>query len=125
MAGPPLPGRSFAVSQAHPRRFARPDRRAVGLRLNHPSLEENDADTDDVPRGGTRAGVVRGRVEGGLAVFRGIPFAAPPVGSLRFQAPARAQVWGGVREAMSSATATPELPHATTRGLLSGGVRPV
>ncbi|MEU2348064.1 carboxylesterase family protein [Modestobacter sp. NPDC049651] len=47
----------------------------------------------------TRAGAVRGRSEGGLAVFRGIPFAAPPVGALRFQTPRPAQPWDGVREA--------------------------
>jgi len=47
----------------------------------------------------TAAGQVRGRVENGVAVFRGIPFAQPPVGALRFAAPQSAQPWDGVREA--------------------------
>ena len=47
----------------------------------------------------TAAGQVRGRSEGGVAVFRGIPFAQPPVGDLRFAAPHPARAWDGVREA--------------------------
>jgi para-nitrobenzyl esterase len=47
----------------------------------------------------TGGGLVRGRTGGGVAVFRGIPFAQPPVGDLRFAAPRRAQPWDGVREA--------------------------
>ena len=47
----------------------------------------------------TGAGQVRGRTEGGIAVFRGIPFAQPPVGDLRFAAPRPARPWDGVREA--------------------------
>jgi para-nitrobenzyl esterase len=47
----------------------------------------------------TATGAVRGRTEAGVAVFRGIPFAAPPVGPLRFQAPAPSPPWDGVREA--------------------------
>jgi para-nitrobenzyl esterase len=47
----------------------------------------------------TAAGQVRGRAENGVAVFRGIPFAAPPVGPLRFAAPEPARPWDGVREA--------------------------
>ncbi|RSN44418.1 carboxylesterase, partial [Streptomyces sp. WAC 04229] len=35
----------------------------------------------------TSAGAVRGRAEDGLTVFRGIPFAEPPVGAGRFAAP--------------------------------------
>ena len=33
----------------------------------------------------TSAGRVRGRIEKGIAVFRGIPFAKPPIGPLRFE----------------------------------------
>ena len=47
----------------------------------------------------TAAGQVRGRTEDGVAVFRGIPFAQPPVGELRFAAPRPARPWDGVREA--------------------------
>jgi para-nitrobenzyl esterase len=47
----------------------------------------------------TAAGQVRGRAENGIAVFRGIPFAQPPVGPRRFAAPAPARPWDGVREA--------------------------
>jgi hypothetical protein len=52
----------------------------------------------------TAAGVVRGRWENVVAVFRGIPYAEPPVGSHRFQAPSRrgggrapATPWSSVR----------------------------
>jgi len=48
-------------------------------------------------------GLVRGTLEGGLTVYRGIPFAAPPVGDLRWRAPQPAVSWDGVRQADSFA----------------------
>ena len=47
----------------------------------------------------TSAGEIRGRAEDGLHVFRGIPYAAPPVGELRFRAPQPHPGWDGVRDA--------------------------
>ena len=47
----------------------------------------------------TVAGRVRGRREDGVVAFRGIPFAAPPVGRDRFAAPRRVAPWDGVRDA--------------------------
>ena len=44
-------------------------------------------------------GQVDGKVEDGLTIYRGLPFAAPPVGDLRWKAPARAAKWEGVRDA--------------------------
>jgi para-nitrobenzyl esterase len=44
-------------------------------------------------------GLVQGTAEDGLAVYRGIPFAAPPVGDLRWRAPRPAAKWDGVRPA--------------------------
>lgn len=43
-----------------------------------------------------RGGIVQGTVEDGIAVFRGIPFAAPPVGDLRWKAPRPVESWDGV-----------------------------
>ena len=45
-------------------------------------------------------GLVQGAVEGNLTVYRGIPFAAPPVGDLRWRAPEPAAKWEGVRQAV-------------------------
>jgi para-nitrobenzyl esterase len=45
-------------------------------------------------------GVVKGAVDNGVAAFKGIPFAAPPVGALRWKAPQPAPHWKGVREAV-------------------------
>jgi para-nitrobenzyl esterase len=45
------------------------------------------------------SGRVRGSVEGGLSIFRGIPFARPPVGPLRFGPPQPPGPWAGVRDA--------------------------
>lgn len=44
-------------------------------------------------------GLLEGTSEDGLTVYRGIPFAAPPVGDLRWRAPQPASKWDGVRRA--------------------------
>ncbi|HEY4246230.1 MAG TPA: carboxylesterase family protein [Lacunisphaera sp.] len=46
----------------------------------------------------TEYGLVQGVAENGLTVYRGIPFAAPPVGDLRWRVPQPAAKWEGVRE---------------------------
>ena len=43
-------------------------------------------------------GAVRGIVEDGAEVFKNIPFAAPPVGPLRWRPPQPAKAWVGVRD---------------------------
>ena len=45
------------------------------------------------------AGTVEGRMEGELRVFKGIPYALPPVGSARWKPPSPMPPWTGVRNA--------------------------
>ena len=52
------------------------------------------------PRVTLASGTVEGRNENNAAVYRGIPYAAPPVGDLRWQPPRPAEPWEGVRQAV-------------------------
>ncbi len=51
----------------------------------------------------TRVNVAEGTLEGinlsGIKTFKGVPFAAPPVGELRWKAPQPVEKWQGVRQA--------------------------
>lgn len=54
------------------------------------------------------AGRLRGGMEGGLAVFKGVPYAAPPVGALRWR-PARPHPgWQGTRDATAYGPSAPQ-----------------
>jgi para-nitrobenzyl esterase len=80
--------------------------------------------TDEFPEARTVAGLVRGRRESGLAVFRGIPFAQPPVGELRFAVPRPVGRWDGTREAFAFGPPPPQEPlgppAAAPEGLPAG-----
>src|SRR5438128_9697488 len=56
----------------------------------------------------TSSNTVRGRYEQEVATFKGIPFAAPPVGQWRFAAPVPPQPWDGVREASAFSPTPPQ-----------------
>ncbi len=51
----------------------------------------------------TAAGDLRGTVERGVAVWRGVPYAQQPIGERRFAAPAPLLPWTGVRDAVEHA----------------------
>jgi para-nitrobenzyl esterase len=57
------------------------------------------ASASSAPRVKTRSGVVEGKVDGAVHIFLGIPYAAPPVGNLRWKAPVPVAKWSYVRKA--------------------------
>ena len=58
---------------------------------------------------GTSDGAVRGLASGAVDEFLGIPYAAPPVGALRWRPPQPAARWSGVRDAMQFGPHCPQL----------------
>lgn len=53
-------------------------------------------------------GLIRGAVADGVACFLSIPYAANPVGDLRFRAPRPHAGWDGVRDALTSGPSAPQ-----------------
>lgn len=62
-----------------------------------------------------QAGALRGAREGPLTVFRGIPYAAPPVGALRWRPPQPPRSWSGVRDALVFGPDVPQPADADLR----------
>lgn len=81
-----------------PARFLAAAAMAAGLLLTNPPSPAMSAPAA-APVVNAPAGAVKGTVEGDVRVFRGIPFAEPPVGALRWQPPQPMKRWDGVREA--------------------------
>jgi para-nitrobenzyl esterase len=54
---------------------------------------------DAAPQVTIDSGTLRGTSTAGVVAFKGIPFAAPPIGALRWRAPQPAAHWAGVRDA--------------------------
>lgn len=67
----------------------------------------------------TVATVAGGKVEGivvdGAAVWRAIPYAAPPVGALRWRPPKPAVHWDGIRSAKQFGASCPQMKEAATQ----------
>ena len=59
-------------------------------------------------------GKLGGDQDGGVLTFRGIPFAQPPTGSLRFRGPRPVEPWSGVRHAREFGPWAPQNPSATS-----------
>ena len=56
----------------------------------------------------TESGLIEGPEEAGLLVFKGIPYAAPPIGPLRWRPPQPAPSWTGTRRADHYSPACPQ-----------------
>jgi para-nitrobenzyl esterase len=62
-------------------------------------MPSNPPPLPERPRAETQAGTVEGSLQGSVEVFLGVPYAAPPVGHLRWRAPEPVAPWQGIRQA--------------------------
>ena len=69
------------------------------------------------PQVDTKEGPVKGLLNNGVAEFRGIPYAAPPVGALRWKPPTAPASWTTVRDATAFG---PQCAQIATLGLFAG-----
>jgi para-nitrobenzyl esterase len=74
------------------------------------------------PRVALPAGVLEGAREGGLFTFKGVPFAAPPVGQLRWREPQPVRPWKSPRKAGNFAARCMQRPVFSDMNFRSNGM---
>ncbi|SEL58321.1 para-nitrobenzyl esterase [Pseudoxanthomonas sp. GM95] len=87
------------------RHFARTALAVLALTTTASSVAATQAETARID-----TGELRGNTHDGVIAFKGIPFAAPPVGALRWRAPQPASAWSGVRDATQYGADCMQLP---------------
>src|SRR5262245_19864980 len=68
--------------------------------------------TNDIVR--VEGGLISGSVVDGVRSYKGIPYAAAPVGELRWKAPQAVAAWEGVRESNDFGPDCPQAPYPET-----------
>ena len=76
-----------------------------------PGCTANDPDVACTPQG-----AVRGVVEGDMLAFKGIPYARPPVGALRWKPTEAAEGWSGVRDGSRFGPICPQIIGQEIKG---------
>ncbi|CAN5514308.1 carboxylesterase family protein [soil metagenome] len=98
-----------------------PPRRLIALAclaLAGPAIAQDAAPTVDAP-----SGAVRGQADGDIRIFKGIPYALPPVQGRRWQPPVAIPRWSGARDATAFGPACVQ-PQSKIVSVYSGEVLP-
>ncbi|WP_284646031.1 carboxylesterase/lipase family protein [Paenibacillus silviterrae] len=66
----------------------------------------------------TRYGRLQGTVENSVRIWRGIPYAKPPLGDMRFRPPAAAEAWEGIKQATTFGPICPQPGGGAILGMI-------